>query len=205
MIARLPFRRPADLPAAVAAVAEAALRHAVVAIPTETFYGLAVVPHDAVAVARLFAAKGRPAEKALPVVAANLEQVDSLVVLPRRLAERLAKVWPAPLTVVLPRRAAVAWQAETLAVRIPAHPLLRLLLARLGPLTATSANPSGTPPPTLPEQVERTLGEGVELLLDGGVTPGGAPSTLVDFSVSPPILLRQGKFQVPVEWGVKLG
>ncbi len=205
MIARLPFREPADLPAAVAAVAEAATRHAVVAIPTETFYGLAVVPQDAVAVDRLFAAKGRPAEKALPVVAADLEQVRSLVVLPPPVAELLSTVWPAPLTAVLPRRAAVAWPGETLAVRIPAHRLLRLLLARLGPLTATSANVSGTPPPTLPEQVEAALGERVELLLDGGAVPGGAPSTIVDFAVSPPRLLRQGKFQVPPAWGVKAG
>jgi len=200
---RLRFSGAADLPAAVAAVAEAAERHAVVAVPTETFYGLAVPPDDAEAVQRLLEAKGRPAEKALPVVGASLEQLEALVAVPATVRRYLSAVWPAPLTAVLPLKVPVAWRGETLAVRVPAHPLLRALLARLGPRTATSANRSGAPPARCAGEVEAALGAAVDLLLDGGTTSGGAPSTIVDFTTFPPILLRPGVFAVPEAWGVK--
>lgn len=203
MIHRLRFSRAADLPAAVAAVAEAVARHAVVAVPTETFYGLAVSPHDAVAVGRVLDAKGRPADKALPVVGADLEQLETLVTFPSVARQVLTGVWPAPLTAVLPLKVPLACGGDTLAVRVPAHRLLRTLLARLGPLTATSANRSGAPPARHPDEVEAALADSVDLLLDAGATPGGVPSTIVDFTASPPIVVRPGAFAVPAEWGVK--
>jgi L-threonylcarbamoyladenylate synthase len=189
---RLPFTSPAHLPAAAAAVRETLAAHGVIALPTETFYGLAVDPHDEVAVGRVFAIKGRDAAKALLVVAASLAQVERLVVLDDRRRTALAAVWPAPLTVVLPQRLPLAASPGTLAVRVPDHPLLRSLLARVGPLTATSANRGGVPPCVDAAAVAAALGGEVDLLLDGGPAPGGAPSTLVDWTGGEPVVLRPG-------------
>jgi L-threonylcarbamoyladenylate synthase len=200
MTARLPFSTAADLPAAVAAVREVLARHGVVALPTETFYGLAVDPHDRIAVARVFDLKGREATKALLVVAASLQQVERLVVLDPRRRAALAAAWPAPLTVVLPLAAPLAAAAGSLAVRVPAHPLLRSLLARVGPLTATSANRSGAPPCATADTVAAALGGEVDLLLDGGATPGGAPSTLVDWTGERPAAQRVGAWPLPPDW-----
>lgn len=198
MTVRLLFRSPADLSPAAAAVTGVFAEHQVAALPTETFYGLAVPPGDGEALARLFALKQRSQEKAVPVVVASLDQAESLVHVPATWRARLAGVWPAPLTVVLPARC-----GGSLAVRVPAHDLLRALLALVGPLTATSANLAGDPPATTPEQVEAALGESLALLLDGGATPGGAPSTVLDLTSARPRLLRPGAWAVPPGWGVK--
>lgn len=199
---RLAFRAAVDLPPAVVACRAVLNRCGVVAIPTETFYGLAVRPDDAAAVEAVLAIKGRPAEKALPLVAANLAQAEELIVLSPAWAARLAGVWPAPLSVVAPLRRPLAACGPTAAVRVPDHGLLRALLRELGPLTATSANPSGCPPPSSPEAVARSLGGGLALLLDGGETAGGRPSTLLDIVSEPPKLLRAGAFETPREWRV---
>ena len=144
---RLPFTAESHLPAAVDGVRAALAGGGIVALPTETFYGLAVRPDDEAAVRRVFALKGRPAERALLVVAASVAQLAPWVRIPSRWRTRLAAAWPAPVTVVLPSAsAAAAAGAATLAVRVPAHRLLRELLADVGPLTATSANASGAPP-----------------------------------------------------------
>jgi L-threonylcarbamoyladenylate synthase len=198
---RLPFADERDLSAALKAVLSARQGHGVVALPTETFYGLAVAPDDPVAVARVFTLKGRPAEKALPVVAASVAQLGPLAVFPEAWRGRLEATWPAPLTVVLPSRTGLAGGGNV-AVRVPAHPLLRALLASVGPLTATSANRSGGPPLSRPRDVARLLGAGLALLLDGGEAPGGLPSTVLDLTGELPRLLRQGAWQVPSEWGV---
>ena len=172
MMQTVPFTLPAHLPVAVAAVREALARHGVIALPTETFYGLAVDPRDAAAVARVFALKGREAGKALLVVAASVAQVGELADLDASRAAALAGAWPAPLTVVLPVRRPLAAVGGTVAVRVPEHALLRSLLARVGPLTATSANRSGAPPATTAGEVAAALADEVDLLLDGGPTPG---------------------------------
>ena len=198
---RLPFADGRDLPAALEATLNVRQGHGVVALPTETFYGLAVPPDDPVAVARVFTLKGRPAKKALPIVGASLTQLDALVVFPEAWRGRLQAAWPAPLTVVLPARTGLVGGGNV-GVRVPAHPLLRALLASVGPLTATSANRSGGPPLSRPQDVARLLGDGLALLLDGGEAPGGLPSTVVDLSGAVPRLLRQGVWQVPSEWGV---
>jgi L-threonylcarbamoyladenylate synthase len=196
------FRRAGDLPAAVAAVREAIATSAVTALPTETFYGLAVAPRDEDARARLFALKRRAVEKALPIVAASLAQLEELVVIPERWRRRLLEAWPAPFTVVLPAVGALPRGGATLAVRVPEHRLLRALLVQVGPLTATSANRSGLPPLDDPREVAKELGHGLALLLDGGPTPGGAASTLLDLTTTPPRLLRAGPFAPPPEWDV---
>lgn len=195
----LPFTEAHHLPAAVAAVREVLASHGVVVVPTETFYGLAVNPRDPEAVARVFAMKGREASKALLVVAANVEQAQELAVIPELWRKRLRSVWPAPLTVVFPARQPLPGSGRTVAVRVPAHDLLRSLLHDVGPLTATSANLSKKPPARRPEELGLLAAE-VDLLLDGGETPGGTPSTLVDATVTPPRVLRSGCFPVPVSW-----
>jgi L-threonylcarbamoyladenylate synthase len=201
----LPFKGEAHLPAAVAAVREAVTAHGVVAVPTETFYGLAVAPADGVAVGRIFALKGRSEEKALPVAGASLSQLWGLVRVPEGWRERLEAVWPGPVTVVLPTLAALPAGHASLAVRVPDNALLRALLAVVGPLTVTSANPSGGSPLTRAGEVAAALGHGLALLLDGGDTPGGVPSTLVDLTGDRPRLLRKGAWTPPPEWGVKGG
>ena len=176
------------------------------AIPTETFYGLAVAPDDAEAVERVFALKGRPEEKALLVLGASIAQLGRLVAVPPEWGDRLAAAWPAPLTVVLPALAplAAAGPGATLAVRVPGHALLRALLEVVGPLTATSANRSREQALSDPEEVARALGGEIALLLDGGRVPGGAPSTVVDLAGGRARVLRTGAWELPLAWGVHL-
>ncbi|MFH1177643.1 MAG: L-threonylcarbamoyladenylate synthase [Acidobacteriota bacterium] len=188
---------------AASAVREVLRQHGVVGFPTETFYGLGADPSDPIALERVHALKRRAADKALPVVGASLDQLESLVLLQPGVRELLAAVWPAPLTVVLPARGALSGGATSLAVRVPDHGLLRSLLARVGPLTATSANRAGERPLARAAEVAALLGPELALLLDGGKSAGDAPSTLVDLTVQPPKLLRQGGFLLPVGWAVR--
>jgi L-threonylcarbamoyladenylate synthase len=172
----------------------------VVAYPTDTFYGLAVDPRNPVAVAALFRLKGRDPQKASPLIAASLAQARAAVEFnPRalRLAERF---WPGPLSLVLPAHAsidpAVLGGGSTAAIRVPAHDVARALAGALGCcITATSANLSGDPPVRMPADLDDELRGRVGFVIDG-VTPGGAPSTIVDVSATPPRLVRAG----PVPW-----
>ena len=173
-------------------------RGGVVAIPTDTLYGLAVDPFSADAVARLFEVKGRAADQALPLIAADLEQaalrIGALTAVGRLLAERY---WPGPLTLLLAAPCALprAVHAGTgkVGVRVPRDDVARAICrAARAPVTATSANVSGEPPTADPEEVERRLGSRIDLLIDTGAAPGGAPSTIVDATVEPPALVRAG-------------
>jgi len=172
----------------------------VLAIPTESSYGLAVDPRNAAAVLRVFAIKGRDGAKPLLVVAANRGQLEDLgVSVSGERLERFLALWPAPLTVTLPLRTPLPASAgaATLAVRVPAHPELRDLLGATGPLTATSLNRSGAAPCEDPDEVERAFGSEVDVLVDAGRTSGGPPSTLLDATVEPPQVLRAGAFPWP--------
>jgi L-threonylcarbamoyladenylate synthase len=182
------------LDAAVRAIGEGG----VIALPTDTLYGLGADPFRLDAVARVFAVKGRLAERALPLIAADIDQVaDRLGRLPdlgRRLA---ARFWPGPLTLLLTAPPALAPDVSggtgTVGVRVPAHAVARALCRACGtPLTATSANISGAAPSADPGEVERTLGARIDLLVDAGATPGGPPSTIVDATGASPRLVRQG-------------
>ena len=185
-------------PSSVQVAAEVIAAGGVVALPTDTLYGLAADPFRADAVARLFAVKGRPSERALPLIAADLEQIvthlGSLPPMGRCLAE---KFWPGPLTLLIGAPAALADDVTggtgRVGVRVPAHGVARdLCRACQRPLTATSANLSGDPPSPDPDEVERTLGSRIDLLLDDGRAPGGQPSTIVDVTGSAPRLVRAG-------------
>lgn len=172
----------------------------VIAFPTETFYGLGACPFDARAVQRIFDLKGRSFRSA-PILVLIRSRAD-LVALVSEItpaAERLMEAcWPGPLTLVFHAAEAVpsvlTAGTGTIGVRLPAHSdVQRLLEAVGGPLTGTSANHSGLPPATTAEDVDRAFGDGVDAILNGGPTPGGLPSTVVDTTVDPPRLLREGR------------
>lgn len=171
----------------------------IVAIPTETVYGLVVLP-DEPGVQRLIAAKQRSADKGIQLLVDSVEQARSVAVF-TAVAERLAACfWPGPLTLVLPRRAdttlpaALGGGRPTLGVRLPDHDVPRLLARALGPLAGSSANISGQPDATTAELVLASLGEVVALIVDGGPVRGGVPSTVVDCTGpdSAPRILRLG-------------
>jgi L-threonylcarbamoyladenylate synthase len=172
----------------------------VIAYPTDTFYGLGACPFDADAVRRIFDLKGR-STTASPVLVLirSRADLDSLVSEITPAAERLMEAfWPGPLTLVF--RAAPAVPAAltagtgTIGVRLPAHPgAQRVLEAVGGSLTGTSANRTGDPPATTAEDVRRALGSDVDVVLNGGATPGGPPSTVLDTTGTPPRLIREGR------------
>jgi L-threonylcarbamoyladenylate synthase len=169
----------------------------VVAYPTDTLYGLAVDPRDPRAVAGLFHVKGRPDDRAIPLVAADRSaaaQAGRFTSLTRALAERF---WPGPLTllVMADESLAPAVHAGTrlVGVRVPDSIVARdLARAAGGLITATSANRSGAPAAADPRAVEDLAAAGLDLLLDAGAAPGGPPSTIVDVTAEPPLLVRAG-------------
>ncbi len=172
----------------------------VAAVPTDTFYAFAVDPFHEGGMRRVFEAKGRDAARAFPVLFATREQLARLgVTAPAAILEQYFRIWPAPLTVVLPIREPVAASRglSTLGVRIPADRELRVLLQSAGPLTGTSVNRSGSPPLDDPDAVEKTFGREIDVLVDGGRTPGGKPSTIVDATGESPKVLRPGAFAWP--------
>jgi L-threonylcarbamoyladenylate synthase len=187
-------------PALAHQIAEAAAvlrRGGVVAYPTETFYGLGALASDGAAVERLLRAKQRPDGKALPLLGADLAQLEAVAEL-SPLARRLAAAfWPGPLTLVLPARpglhAAVTGGAGTVGVRVTSSEVAKALAAAAGgALVATSANPSGAPPPTTAAGLDPALRARLDGVLDGGATPGGAPSTVVAVLGGRLELLRAG-------------
>lgn len=175
------------------------LRHGeLVAVPTETVYGLAANAFDADACRKIFAAKGRPATDPLIVHIYARKQLDQICQV-NSSALRLAEAfWPGPLTLVLPKLPAVpdvvTAGKDSVAIRLPAHPVFRKLLRLAGvPLAAPSANPFGYVSPTTAEHVADGLGRRIKLILDGGSTEIGLESTIVDLrDERRPKLLRPG-------------
>ena len=173
-------------------------RGGLVAFPTETFYGLGAAALDRRAVRRVFEVKGRPASMPLLVLVDSEAMVGRVAPeIPARARELITRHWPGALTLVF--RAAAGLPAEltagtgTIGVRLPAHATARALVRALGaPVTAPSANPTGAEPPTTAGAVLAHFGDALDLVLDGGPTPGGAPSTVVDVTVDPPRVIRQG-------------
>src|SRR3981081_205711 len=191
---RIPARRQTRvLGATLAGIAEAAVilrAGGLVAFPTETVYGLGAHALDAQAVRGIFEAKRRPADDPLIVHLGDIDQIERVAggnVVSARLAERF---WPGPLTLVLPKRPSVPPEVtaglQTVAVRVPAHPVAQaLLLGAGGPLAAPSANLFGRPSPTRAAPVLEDLDGRIDAVLDGGPTPVGVESTIVDVSCVP--------------------
>jgi L-threonylcarbamoyladenylate synthase len=185
--------------AAIAQAVEALAQGRLVAIPTETVYGLAGDATNDRAVAAIFAAKERPRFNPLIAHYADADAAARDVVFDERARLMAERHWPGPLTLVLERRpdCRVSLLAsaglDTQAVRVPAHPVAQRLLVRFGrPLAAPSANRSGRVSPTRPEHVAEELGDRVALILDGGACAVGIESTVLDLSGREPVLLRPG-------------
>jgi len=170
----------------------------VVALPTDTVYGIAVALETAGGIERLFEIKGRSPEKAVALLLAEAAQASTVGEFPPAAAALAAGLWPGPLTLVLRLRpdadlpAALTGSGPTIGVRLPDHPAPRALAAAVGPLPTTSANLSGRPDSLLAATVVEELGDSVDLVLDGGQTPGSRPSTVVDLTTDPPAILRLG-------------
>ncbi len=184
-------------PALVARAARVILAGGVVAYPTDTLYGLGVDPRNDRAVERLFAVKQRAADQPVPLIAADLAQVERhvgrLTDLGRRLA---ARFWPGPLTLVvqaLPDLSPLIHGGTGVAVRVPNHAVARMLAAQCNAaITSTSANLSGEPPPDGADRITRSITERIDVLLDAGAAPGGLPSTIVNVAGEVPVLVREG-------------
>ena len=193
MMIVLPFHRGRDLAAVVPRVKRCLAEAGVVLVPTETFYGLAGDPYSEEAVCRILDLKDRPRDMPLPVLAADWTQVDRLTDVPEAWRRHLETVWPGPITAVLPvRQALPVSTGGPVAIRIPGHAMLRRLLGETGPLTGTSANHHGDRPTVDVPDALRSLAGDPDLVLDGGTTPGGQPSTLVDLTGVGVRILRQG-------------
>jgi len=188
----------ADRPGALAQAVAVLRAGGLVAFPTDTVYGVGAHAYQPAAVARLYTAKVRPEGKAIPLLlgdAADIERVSRD--LPRLTQRLMDAVWPGALTLVVPRNPGlpdiVTAGGPTVAVRLPDHPLPRALARALGaPLAATSANLSGQAEASSAADVMAQLDGRIDLLLDGGRCPGGVPSSVVDLTVQPPAILRQG-------------
>jgi L-threonylcarbamoyladenylate synthase len=183
--------------AAIAVAAEAIRRGEVVAYPTDTLYALAVDPRSDEAVERLFALKGRDRSVAIALIAASATQARDAGTFGEAESRLAAAFWPGPLTIVVPAAAGMSRLlsagAETLGVRVPAHEVARRLAAVFGTcITATSANMSGHPPYTTAGDVATAFDRRLDVLLDGGPSPGGPPSTIVQMVGGRPTPVRMG-------------
>lgn len=168
----------------------------IVAFPTDTVYGLGALAFNNNAIESIYTAKERPIEKAIPVLIADINDLEMVTedipVMVRIFASRF---WPGPLTCILPKKHTLPLAVSatsTVAVRIPDHRDARALLRAAGPMAVTSANISGQASPSTAQEVYDQLNGRIPLILDGGKTPGGIPSTLVDCTSEVPVILREG-------------
>ncbi|HSD72867.1 MAG TPA: L-threonylcarbamoyladenylate synthase [Thermoanaerobaculia bacterium] len=190
-----------DSPREIARFREILSSGGVAAIPTDTFYALAADPRNELGVKRVLEIKRRDDGKPLLVLCSSRKDLEELgVAADSRKLDRFLKIWPAPLTVVLPvgRTIPASRGARSLGGRIPASDPVRALIRAVGPLTGTSANRAGAAPLADPGAVAAALGSEIDLLVDGGTTPGGDPSTLLDATREPPVVIRPGAYPWPL-------
>lgn len=194
----LPTNTPQLFHAAVEAAAAELKNGAVVALPTETVYGLAANALDSSVVAEIYEIKGRPAHNPIIVHVDGVNMAQSCVAEWPETAQRLADAfWPGPLTLVLPKSSRipeiVSAGGPTVGVRWPGHPLIHQVIKECGfPLAAPSANLSNELSPTNAEHVQKSLGDRLSTIVDGGQSQIGIESTVIDLSVSPVRILRPG-------------
>jgi L-threonylcarbamoyladenylate synthase len=187
---------PADSNSAIQEALKILRAGGLVAFSTDTVYGLGALAFDGKAIESIYLAKGRPAEKAIPILFADVDDLGKVAIdIPDMAKQFAARFWPGPLTLVVPKNPnlpkAISASA-TIAVRIPDHKDARSILRAAGPMAVTSANISGKPSPSTAEEVYEQLGGRIPIILDGGKTPGGIPSTLVDCTGNKPVILRDG-------------
>lgn len=187
---------PASSPDTIPHACEVLQRGGLVAFPTDTVYGVGAPAFNGKAVESIYAAKDRAVEKAIPILIGDSNDLEKVGMDIPDAARRLAsRFWPGPLTLLVPKRLdlpeAVS-ATSTVGVRVPDHEVARALLRLAGPLAVTSANISGAQSPVTAQEVYRQLGGRIPLIIDGGKTPGGVPSTLVDCTTSELKILREG-------------
>jgi L-threonylcarbamoyladenylate synthase len=198
----LPAQDPQTLTRAVRVLRGGGL----VAFPTDTVYGLGALAFNDAAVRGIYLAKDRPVEKAIPVLIsdkADLAKVTPDV--PEMAAKLAARFWPGPLTLVVDKHPDLpdsVSSTSTVGVRVPNHQVARALLRAAGPMAVTSANLSGQPSPSTVQQVFAQLSGRIKLIIDGGKTPGGIPSTVVDCAGTEPRILRDGPISKGEIWSV---
>jgi L-threonylcarbamoyladenylate synthase len=167
-----------------------------VAFPTDTVYGVGAAAFDGKAVARIYQAKDRPERKSIAVLIGQPSDLARVASVTRPEIQRLvSRFWPGPLTLVVLKGADLPAEISgdsTVGVRIPNHPVALELLLRAGPLAVSSANRSGQPDSVEAGQVAASMGGRVDLVVDAGRCPGGLPSTVVDCTLDPPRILREG-------------
>jgi L-threonylcarbamoyladenylate synthase len=193
-------RRPVLADDADGRVAAVAVLRAggIVALPTDTVYGIAVALSTPGGIERLFRAKRRPPEKGIALLLESVAQAMTVGVMGRAAEALAAACWPGGLTLVVPQRPdvplppALTAGMSTIGLRVPDHAAPRALARAVGPLPTTSANVSGLPEARDAGEVLAQLGNAVDLVLDGGPTPGGPASTVVDCSEDVPRILRRG-------------
>ncbi len=173
-----------------------------IALPTDTVYGVAAIANRPSAVARIYVAKGRPPERAIPLLLAHPRDLDAVTEEVSELVRRLvAHFWPGGLTLIVAKSNAVPLEVSftsTVAVRVPDLPLAQQIIAAVGaPVAVTSANRSGQPDARTASEALAQLGGRIAAVVDGGPSPGGVPSTILDCTLAPPRVLRAGA--IPVE------
>lgn len=174
----------------------------VIALPTDTVYGIAVAVSTPGGIERLFAVKRRPPDKAIMLLLDDAAQAARAGLMTPAAAALAAAAWPGGLSIVVPQRPDVPWPAAltggaaTIGLRVPDHEAPRALAREVGPLPTTSANVSGLPEATDAAGIVEQLGEAVDLILDGGPAHGGPPSTVVDCTGALPIIVRVGAMPV---------
>ena len=168
----------------------------IVAFPTDTVYGLGALAFDNDAIQSIYTAKDRPIEKAIPILIGDLSDLEKIADnIPDMALRFAARFWPGPLTCIVPKKQTLPLAVSataTVAVRIPDHVDALALLRAAGPMAVTSANISGGSNPSTAQEVYEQLKDRIPLILDGGKTQGGVPSTLVDCSGEKPLILREG-------------
>jgi L-threonylcarbamoyladenylate synthase len=181
------------------------LKHGgIIAYPTESFYALGVLATDNRAINKLFEIKKRPAEKPLPIIVGDMKVLKSVVKsIPVQAEELIKRFWPGSLTIVFEAQnhipGLLTGNTGKIAVRIPGESVaLHLAKALKFPITATSANISKQPPSEDTDGVIKYFGDQIDLIIDGGRTPGGMPSTIVDATVKPLKILRKGSIELKV-------
>ncbi len=186
----------ADAPDAIMSALEILLSGGLVAFPTDTVYGIGALATDGEAIESIYVAKDRPMEKAVPVLLGEVEDLPKIVdEVPLLAAKLIARFWPGPLTLLVPKKPTLPEAisaTSTVGVRMPDHEIARALLRLAGPMAVTSANISGQPSPRTAQEVFTQLGGRIAMILDGGKTPGGIPSTLVDCTGDQIEVLREG-------------
>ena len=187
---------PADSKSAIQEALKVLRGGGLAAFPTDTIYGLGALAFDGKAIEALYLAKERLLEKAIPILFADVDDLEKIALhIPEMVRRFAARFWPGPLTCIVPKRPTLPLAVSatsTIAVRIPDHKVARALLRAAGPMAVTSANISGQPNPSTAAEVYEQLNRRIPLILDGGRAPGGIPSTLVDCTGNEPIILRQG-------------